>query len=144
MEQQPSNEPLFGLQVDYDSGSMFSEAGKWAKFLSIIGFIGIGICLLVLAFSSTVLLYGLNTVMPGLEIAGGLLIGVIAIVLIFFAFLTFLLYRFATLVRQGVEQHNQVIFNDGIRSLKNYFLINGIVSLIGIVINVVGTIGNLF
>lgn len=148
MEQQPSNEPLFGLQVDYDSGNTFNEAAKWAKFIAIIFFIGIGLCVLVLAFSSAFLIQGLSNFMPGLEmaggIAGGLIIAIVAIVLIIFTYLTILLYRFATLVRKGIESQNQTLFNDGLRNLKNYFLINGIFSLIGIVFNVVGTISNMF
>lgn len=146
MEQQPSNEPLFGLQVDYDSGNMFNEAVKWSKFLAVFYFVCIGLSVLGLAFASTFLISTFSNVMPGLgiEAFGGVVIGIIAIVLLIFTYTTILLYRFSTLVKQGIERQNQATFNDGIRSLKTYFLIYGIFTLIALVLNVVGFIGNLF
>jgi hypothetical protein len=144
MEQQPSNEPLFEIQVDYDSGNMFNEISRWAKFIAIVCFICIGIGILTLAFSSAVLIQVFGSYMPELAGAGGLLVGVIIIALILFTYITILLYRFATLVKQGIERRDQTLFNDGLRNLKNYFLINGVFALIGIVINVVGAIGKLF
>lgn len=142
--QQSSNEPLFGLQVDYDSGNTFREAGRWANFVSIIFFVCIGIGILVMAFSGAVFTRAMSVYMPELAGMGGLVIGVVIIVLIIFTYITILLYRFANLVRQGIEQQNQAVFNDGIRHLKNYFLINGVFALLGIVMNVVGIIGKLF
>jgi len=146
MEQQPSNEPLFELQVDYDSGNRFNEATKWAKFITIICFIGIGFGVLMLAVSSAVLVQGFGTYMqmPGVEASGGIVITVIIIVLILFTYISILLYRFATLVKKGIQNQDQAVFNEGLMNLKNYFLINGIFALLGIVVNVVGFLGKLF
>lgn len=146
MEQQPSNEPLFGIQVDYDSGNLFNEAVKWSKFLAVFYFVCIGLSVLGLAFASTFLIQGFSTYMPGLglESLGGLIIGVIVLVLLIFTYTTILLYRFSTLVKQGIEQQNQATFNSGLRNLKTYFLIYGVFTLIALVFNVVGFIGDLF
>jgi hypothetical protein len=146
MEQQPSNEPLFGLQVDYDSGNLFNEAVKWSKFLAVFYFVCIGLSVLGLAFASTFLIQGFSTYMPGLglESLGGLIIGVIVLVLLIFTYTTILLYRFSTLVKQGIEQQNQATFNSGLKNLKTYFLIYGVFTLIALVFNVVGFIGDLF
>lgn len=146
MEQQPSNEPLFELQVDHDSGNTLNEAAKWARFVSIIFFICIGLTVLVIAFFSNAIKDAIGTMMPEMEVqgVGGVIIGAIIIVLIIFTYITILLYKFATLVRQGIAAQNQSVFNEGLRNLKNYFLINGIFALIGIVTEVIGTISNLF
>lgn len=146
MEQQPSNEPLFGIQVDYDSGNLFNEAVKWSKFLAVFYFVCIGLSVLGLAFASTFLIQGFSTYMPGLglESLGGLIIGVIVLVLLIFTYTTILLYRFSTLVKQGIEQQNQATFNSGLKNLKTYFLIYGVFTLIALVFNVVGFIGDLF
>lgn len=146
MEQQPSNEPLFDLQIDHDSGNTLNEAAKWAKFVSIIFFICIGLTVLVIAFFSNAIKDAVGTMMPEMEVqgVGGVIIGAIIIVLIIFTYITILLYKFATLVRQGIAAQNQSVFNEGLRNLKNYFLINGIFALIGIVAEVIGTISNLF
>lgn len=144
MEQQPSNEPLFELQVDYDSGNSFSETSKWAKFLSIVYFVCIGLCVLFTAFASALIIQALATIMPELGSVGGVIVGVVIIALIIFTYLTILLYRFATQVKQGILNRDQALFNDGVKNLKNYFLIYGVFTLLALVLNVVGFIGKLF
>ena len=146
MEQQFSNEPLLDLQVDYDSGNKFNEASRWAKFFAIVCFVGIGLMLLWVAIAGLAVRQVFSTVMPGayFEGMGSLVIGIIIIVLGIFGFLMFLLYRFATLVKQGIQMQDQSLFNEGLRNLKNYFLINGIFALIGIVINALGLLGKIF
>lgn len=144
MEQQPSTEPLFELQVDYDSGNMFNESSRWAKFLAIIYFVIIGLCVLALAFSSAVIVQVFGTAMPELGSVGGLLIGVIIIALIILTYITILLFRFATQVKQGIYNRDQALFNDGLKNLKNYFVIYGVFTLLALVLNIVGFIGKLF
>ena len=144
MEQQPSNEPLFELQVDYDSGNSFSETSKWAKFLSIVYFVCIGIAVLFTAFSSAIIIQALATIMPELASVGGVIVGGVILALIIFTYLTILLYRFATQVKQGILNRDQALFNDGVKNLKNYFLIYGVFSLLMLVLNLVGFIGKLF
>lgn len=144
MEQQPSNEPLFELQVDYESGNSFSETSKWAKFLSIVYFVCIALCVLFTAFASALIIQALATIMPELASVGGVVVGIIIIALIIFTYLTILMYRFATQVKQGILNRDQAIFNEGVKNLKNYFLIYGIFTLLALVLNVVGFIGKLF
>ncbi|WP_162915906.1 hypothetical protein [Paraflavitalea soli] len=144
MEPQFSDEPLFELQVDYDAGNKFNEATRWAKFMSIICFICIGFGVIAIAFGSAALTMVFSTYWPGVETIGGMIIAVIVIVLIIFTYITILLYRFATLVKQGIETQNQGVFNEGLKNLKNYFLINGIFALLGIVFNAIGLLGKIF
>jgi len=146
MEQQFSNEPLLDLQVDYDSGNKFNEASRWARFFAIVCFVGIGLMLLWLAIAGLAVRQVFSTFMPGsyFEGMGGLVIGIIVIVLGIFGFLMFLLYRFATLVKQGIQMQDQSLFNEGLKNLKNYFLINGIFALLGVVINALGLLGKIF
>ncbi|WP_315822001.1 DUF5362 family protein [Paraflavitalea speifideaquila] len=144
MEQQPSNEPLLELEVDYDSAEKFNEASKWAKFIAIICFIGIGIGILLLAVSSAYLLQALSTIMPQLATVGGLAITVIIVVLILYTYITILLYQAATLLKQGIRTQDQAVFNDGLKNLKNYFLITGVLGVLGLVYKVVTLIQTLF
>ncbi len=144
MEQQPSQEPLLELEVDYDSGNMFNEATRWAKFISIVYFVCIALGILVLAFSSAVFIQLFSQAMPELGAFGGLLIGIVILVLLIFTYITILLYRFATQVKQGLLTRDQAMFNDGLKNLKNYFLIYGVFTLLALVLNIVNIIGSLF
>jgi hypothetical protein len=144
MEQQPSNEPLFELQVDYDSGNMFNESSKWAKFIAIVYFVCIGLSVCGLALSSTFLIQTFGTLMPELASAGGLIVGIIITALAIFTYTTILLYRFAMQIKQGVYNRDQATFNSGLKNLKNYFVVYGIFTLLALVLNVIGFIGKLF
>ena len=46
MEQKPSN--LFDLHIDPQSQGYLSETAKWAKFLSILGFIMLGLFVILM------------------------------------------------------------------------------------------------
>ena len=76
MEQFSQN--LFDLQIDHQSNSYLSEAAKWGKFLSIMGFIFCGLFVLSGIFQFTVagsLMSGLGgTDRAGAVLGGGLLV----------------------------------------------------------------------
>lgn len=142
MEQQSSNErDLFNLEVDFDSGGKLIEAARWAKFIAIVIFVGIGLVLLALVMSGP---GGLEKAMQeamlpyagqGVQIYYGVLF-----IMAFYVYVTILLFRFANLTRQGVQTHNQATFNEGLRHLKRYFLIHGVFALLGIIYNLINTL----
>lgn len=146
MEQQFSNEPLLDLQIDYDSGNKFNEATRWAKFLAIICFVGIGLMLLWVTVAGFAIRRAFSTIMGGADLdnMGGILIAVVIVVLGIATFVMILLYRFATLVKRSIQIQDQAMFDEGLRNLKNYFLINGILGLLGLVVNLLGLVGNIF
>ena len=143
MEQQPPNEPLFDLQVDYESGNHFNEAVKWAKFIAIVYFIGLGLSILCLALMGNLIVDKIGEIKPELQSLGGVLIGDIIVGLLIFTYTTILLYRFATLVRAGIERQDQAIFVNGLKNLKTYFLVYGVFTLLALVFNLFGAISSL-
>lgn len=141
----PSDEqPLLGLEVDFDSGNKFNEASGWARFIAIVIFVGIGLSLLSLLLLGAAFTRIVQEAMPVYGQMGNLLFGVILVVLAIYTYLTILLYRFANLVKQGIQSQDQGLFNDGLRNLKNYFLIQGVFALLSIVMNALGVLGRLF
>ena len=132
-------ESFLQMHLDYDGGHILNETVRWSRFLSIVGFIGLGICALVIALASTALVELLSRFEPSIEALGGIGAAIIIIVaLIFvaiFGFTFYMLYRFSTLTRKGIDQQDQAMFASGMRSLKIYFVINGIFGLLGLVIN---------
>jgi hypothetical protein len=73
---------------------------------------------------------------PGMGSAiGGVLIIVMILFVAVFGLLTFLLLRFAILTRRGLEMRNQSLFNEGLKALRFYFIIYGVIGIIGILIN---------
>jgi hypothetical protein len=132
-------ESFLQMHLDYDGGHILNETVRWSRFLSIVGFIGLGLCVLVIALASTALVELLSRFEPGLAALGGLGAAIIIIVALIFVaivgFVFFMLYRFSTLTRKGIDQQDQAMFARGMRSLKIYFVINGVFGLLGLLVN---------
>ena len=140
---QSSNEPLFELRLDHEAGHHFKESSKWARFLSIVYFVVIGIFLLALAFGANALITTFGQFAGGFEGAAGLLITVIIIVLGILLITTILLYRFATFTKDGIERQDQIMFNKGLQALKNYLIVYGVLTILGIVISLFNMLNSL-
>lgn len=134
-EQNSPEEPLFGLRVDHDAGQKFLNASKWASFIAIVYFVGIGLALLVSVFAGAALNKAMSLMLPGVAEVGSVLIGAVICMLLFFLFISLMLYRFARLVRIGIERQDQRSFNEGLKFLKNYFMVSGVVAILGFVLN---------
>jgi hypothetical protein len=100
---------------------------------------------LVVTFAGASMKSAMETYVPGMgavdmDMLGNIFVVVAIIVLAIAAFIYILLYRFATLVRKGIQERNQEVFNDGLKSLKYFCIINGVIALLGIVFSFLGTI----
>ncbi|MFT3824129.1 MAG: hypothetical protein QM731_09420 [Chitinophagaceae bacterium] len=144
-EQNRSDESMFDLQVDHHTGRNFISASKWAAFVAIVYFVGIGLALLVLFFAGNMIVKNLAPLMPETqELGSSALISALVFVLLFFLFINTFLYRFAKQVRKGIEQQDQHSFNEGLRALKNYFMVCGIIAIIGFALNALNIVGSSF
>ena len=104
--------------------SFMLETTRWAKFLSIIGFIGIGLMLIGAIFIIGV----------GSQFRGGSQIGILAVVYFAMAVLYFFpilyLYRFSVNVRDGLLRLGQGEFDAGMENLKSMFKFMGILMIV--------------
>lgn len=141
--EQNFDKPLFDLQLDHEAGSHFHESSKWAKFLSVVYFIAIGLVLLVLVFAATAMIKAFQEYRPDFAGAGGFLVAAVIIALALGFFTTFLLFRFATLIKQGIERQDQIIFNKGLQALKNYFMIYGVIAMLTLIFSIVSGVTSL-
>jgi len=136
------DEPLFDLQVDREAGSHFRESSKWAKFLSVVSFIAIAIVLLVLIFAATAMTRALEEFRPEFAGASGFFVAVAIVGVLIVFFTSYLLFRFATLTKQGIERQDQIIFNKGLLALKNYFMIYGVVTMLTLILIIISAVTN--
>ena len=126
MEQSNS---LFELQIDHQASSFLRETAKWSKFLAIIGFIFIGLVLLVLLFSGGVISSAMATnygsAMSGM--VGTVVFG--SMVLIYF-FPCLYLYKFATKMQVALRNNDQETQNTSFQNLKSCFKFMGILMIV--------------
>jgi hypothetical protein len=133
------NQPIFDLQVDDAAGKNLTSASKWARFLAIVVFVCVGLLLIIFLTYGQQILNGISEVIPTMGRSAGtgvLAVIIIAALLIFV--LMFLLFRGASLVIAGVRTKNQETLNNGLTSLKSYFIMWGILYIISTLFNLIG------
>ncbi|KYP15029.1 DUF5362 family protein [Flavihumibacter sp. CACIAM 22H1] len=124
---------LFDLQVDGISSSYLAETAKWAKFLSIIGFIVCGILVLAGIFMGSILSdlssMGGN---PGVFAGGGsIFISILYVAMSALYFFPCLyLYRFAVAMKTALQANDALQLQTSFKNLKSSFRFVGILTII--------------
>jgi Family of unknown function (DUF5362) len=138
--EQNQDSTLFGMSVDQTGRTHLAEAAKWAKFLSIMGFIGCGLIVLIgVFFGSFFSMFSgkLNQASPygDMPASGGfgaaMAIMYVIIALIYF-FPCLFLFRFATKMKTALASNDQETLNTSFQNLKATFRFIGILTLIGL------------
>ncbi|MGI9545312.1 MAG: DUF5362 family protein [Cyclobacteriaceae bacterium] len=112
--------------------SYLMETAKWAKFLSIVGFIMIGI-LVIFAFVFGTVMSNMPEFdeIPGFAGIGGTFITVIYLIMaLLYFFPTLYLFRFATKTKAALEGSNTDGLSGGLENLKSTFKFMGILMAI--------------
>jgi hypothetical protein len=123
------------LKLTDNSLIFMTEIVKWAKFLAICSFVGLG--MMVLAGVGMIILQferqanGLSTVIMG--------IFYILMAVIYF-FPAVYLYRFATASADAIEKLNEDTLEEGLENLKSFFRFTGILMIIMFSLYAVGII----
>ena len=103
-------------------------ASKWAKFLSIIGFIGVGIMVIVGIF----IMFQLSN-LP-IQITNGFPFGIIGFLYIAMALLyffpTYYLFQFANNTKKGISNNSNESVEIGLVNLKSMFKFIGIFTVV--------------
>lgn len=112
----------FLLQVDSGNSPYLTEAAKWAKFLSIIGFIICGMLVLTGIFSGS-FFAAISQMDSELDSIGSLGAGFFSIWFIIMALLYFFpslyLYNFASKMQTALRNNDQISLNTSFKNLKS-------------------------
>ncbi len=112
----------FLLQVDSGNSPYLTEAAKWAKFLSIIGFIICGMLVLTGIFSGS-FFAAISQMDSELDSMGSLGAGFFSIWFIIMALLYFFpslyLYNFASKMQTALRNNDQISLNTSFKNLKS-------------------------
>jgi len=125
--------------INNEIKSYLLETAKWARFISIIGFIGIGLILLAGVFISFAGSSLSN--IPNLPFNFGFF-GVIYFALgVLYFFPTYYLYKFSIGIKEGLADDEQSAFTTGFGYLKSTFKFLGILIIVLISLYVLVIIG---
>ena len=110
MEQ--TNQNLFDLQIDHQSNSFLSEAAKWGKFLSIMGFIFCGLIVVIALFAGTLIAsmmsgFGGSDAGAGAAVGGGIITFVYIVIALIYFFPCLYLFNFASKMQAALRSNQQ-------------------------------------
>lgn len=136
MENYNSNSEIFNLQVDEVARANMLEMARWTKFLSIVGFIGLGLLAMggIAMLFSTAIIDSMGYGALGTSVA---LIYLVLVALYFYP--TYALFKFANTVKPAIRTANQAQFNEALGHLKGVFKFVGIFTII-----IIGIYGLIF
>ena len=123
---------LFELQLDQPSINYLSEAARWSRFLSIIGFIYCGFMVLIGLFFGSLM----SRMLPlsgdsGMSAMGGGFFGVFIIIMSLVMFFPSLyLWNFSTKIRRAFNNNDQPLLTESLKNLKSFFKFYGILLII--------------
>ena len=132
MEQ--TNQNLFDLQIDHQSNSYLSEAAKWGKFLSIMGFIFCALFVIVALFAGTAIATSMSSfsaTSSGAGVMSGTIVTVVYILIALVYFFPCLyLFNFSSKMQAALRGNQQDVLNTSFRNLKSCFKFMGVLMII--------------
>lgn len=133
-----NNSPFdsFELQLTESAKIFIKEIAKWAKFLSIVGFIFLGFLVLgaIAMFASGGAMATMSSSpMGALGAAGGALAGIIyLLVALLYFFPIRYMYMFASKTKRAFESNDSQEMTDAFENLKSHYKFIGILTIIGL------------
>ena len=122
---------LFELQVDHEVNSHLKETAKWAKFLSVMGFIGIGFMTIAVVVMGT-MATRLSSLSTSAVLGAG---GFMQVVLLFaimalYFFPCLFLFNFSNKMLRAIKDNDQYSLVAAFRNLKLVFKYVGILTIV--------------
>jgi hypothetical protein len=126
------------LGLTYISINFLKEVAKWAKFISIVGFVFVGFMVIV-GISMGSFMNSFNNMMPEdspaiMAYGGGLFGAVYIIMAAIYAIPVYYLYKFSSKLKTAIQQHNETILEESLKNLKSHYKFLGIMLILFLVL----------
>ena len=122
----------FELQLNQSAKDFLKETAKWAYFLSIIGFVGIGFLIIAAIFAGAIFSTLGNTV-PAMGTMGGSFGLMISVFYILFAaiyfFPVYYLFKFASNAKTAFKDNDSEALTNSFEYLKSHYKFLGIFTI---------------
>ena len=131
MDQENPSTNLFDLQLDHQAATYLGETARWARFLSILGFILCGLLVLMGVFMGSVVSSAFGDTMGAGSYFGGTFFTALYIVIALLYFFPCLyLYQFGSRMRNALQSNDQAQLSFSLKSLKSCFRYFGIMAIV--------------
>jgi hypothetical protein len=126
METPPENRKI---EIEHETLKHLNTTRKWAMFLAIIGFIFLGLILIIAIIAGT-FLTAFGTGENGLGIPDSLMFIPILLIVGLYFFPVLFLFRFSKHTSHAIQNLDKQALHKGIRNLKLYFAYFGILIIL--------------
>lgn len=117
------------IEIEQETLNQLNSTRKWAMFLAIIGFIFLGLILIIGLLAGT-FLTAFSTGQKGLGIPDSLMFVPILLMAIVYFFPVLFLFRFSKHTSHAIRNLDKLEFHKAIKNLKAYFAYIGILIII--------------
>lgn len=123
----------FDLRLTEESKSFLKETAKWAYFLSIVGFVGVGILVLFALFFGTIFsklssFGGNSTPMP--MMAGGFITVLYLVIAVIYFFPVYYLFQFSSKLKIAFNNTDNEQLTASFENLKSHYKFMGICAIV--------------
>lgn len=139
----------FELQLDQTAKDFLKETAKWAYFLSIVGFVGIGLMLVIAVFAGTIFA-SMGSAMGGAfgSSFGAAMGFVYVFIAAIYFFPVFYLFKFSVNAKKAFRENDSEALSSSLGYLKSHYKFIGIfmaaILALYALVFVFGIIGALF
>ena len=124
---------LFDSNMDHVTQEHLQSVAKWTRFISITGFVVLGLMLVFLLVAGSQLASTLSA-LPGfgaLDMAGAVF-AIVIIVMLIFGLWIFFLFKASNSLTNGMQNRDAAMLADGFRAMKTYFIISFVFSVLSL------------
>lgn len=123
---------LNNLQIDQEGNNQLTETARWAKLFSVLGLSALALMVISLAVSWEIILKLLTSTQGSNPPAGvgTVLFMMVLLVTVIASILLLFILKGAIRIRRGLINKDQVLFNSGLSSLKNFFVMFGVITVL--------------
>ena len=136
MEETTTTEQIRMYLTD-ESKSFLKETAKWAYFLSIMGFIGIALLVLLALFMGT-LFTTLGSLGGGVAamgaLGGGFITAIYLVIAVIYFFPVYYLFQFASKAKAAFATNNNEQLNASFEYLKSHYKFIGVLTLVTLIL----------
>lgn len=133
------NQSLFELEVDPINSQELIDTTGWQKMFGIVLLVTIGLVLLVflLAWNKIRGLIDEAIAGNGSQAAMAVVVVILLLIAAVLGVLSWFLIRGAGRIKTALRTKDQLLFNNGLSDLKTFFIIYGVISILGLLGNLV-------
>lgn len=127
------------IEIDQETLNNLNTTRKWTMFLAIIGFIFLGLFIVIGVITGT-FLSAFNSGATSMGFPESLLAVIFIILAIVYFFPVLFLFRFSKLTAHAVQTLDKQVLHKAFRNLKSYFVYIGVLIIIVLIFYIVGLI----